>query len=166
MPESPVGDIFKDLSTWDHRRVRKTSEGKIRTRKVSEEKVRTRKISEEKVRARKLSEKKTKKVAPPPVPTLPLRTFVPFVDSVDTQRPQSTEEGLKVGPASLNSTVNSVGRATKAADKVVAKQETIGHENIQNAANKENVLQSKHSVEGMLERYCRAFDYPSSSLIL
>jgi hypothetical protein len=151
--ESPIDDVFKDLSTWDHRRVRKVSEGKIRTRKVSEEKVRTRKISEEKVRARKVSEKKIKKVVPPPVPSLSLRTFSPFVDSVNAQGPQPTEEGLKVEPASLNSTVNSAGRAAKATGKMAVKQEPT-----QNASStKENVLRSKHSVEGMLERYCNPF---------
>jgi hypothetical protein len=151
-PESPIDDVFKDLSTWDHRRVRKVSEGKIRTRKVSEEKVRTRKTSEEKARARKLSEKKTKKVAPPPVPSLSLRTFSPFVDSVNAQGPQPTEEGLKVEPASLNSTVNSVGRAAKATGKMSVKQEPSQN----TSSTKENVLRSKHSVEGMLERYCNS----------
>jgi hypothetical protein len=129
--------------------VRKVSEGKIRTRKVSEEKVRTRKISEEKVRARKLSEKKTKKVAPPPVPSLSLRTFSPFVDSVNAPRSQPTEECLDIEPASLNSTINSLGRAAKATGKVVIKQGQS-----QNVSSKENVLCSKRSVEGMLERCC------------
>jgi len=152
MPESPtVDDVFKDLSTWDHRRVRKVSEGKIRTRKVSEERVRSRKNSEEKGRARKMSEKKTKKVAPPPVPSLSLRTFTPFVDSVNAQPTQITEEGLKLEPASLNSTVNSLGRAkVKVNTKLAAKQEPS--QNTQNTTSKENVLRSKHSVEGMLER--------------
>lgn len=148
-PASPMDDTFKDLSTWDHRRGRKTSESKIRTRKVSEEKVRSRKTSEEKVRARKVSEKRSKKTAPPPVPSLSLRTFSPFVDSVNAQSVQPAEHGVKTEPASLNSTVNTLGRA-KAAGKLTIKPQH--QEPVQNTGSKENVLRSKHSVEGMLER--------------
>lgn len=145
-PGSPMDDVFKDLSTWDHRRGRKTSETKIRTRKVSEEKVRSRKTSEEKVRARKVSEKRSKKSAPPPVPSLSSRTFSPFVDSANAPSTQSTEDGLKAEPASLNSTVNTL-RRTKPSVKLAIKPQ----ESSQNTASKENVLRSKHSVEGMLE---------------
>lgn len=86
---SPVDAVFKDLSMWDHRRVRKVSEK--RTRKVSEEGRRSRKTSttmatQDKERVRKVSEKKKRtnvsgNASNPSSMSGRARGFVPFMDA-------------------------------------------------------------------------------------
>ncbi|KAG8826169.1 hypothetical protein FRC19_009601 [Serendipita sp. 401] len=167
-PASPVDNVFKDISTWDHR-VRKVSDGKGRTRKLSEEKSRTRKVSEEKGRARKVSQEKVrvrkvseKRTGNTPANSNPStasnRAFKPFVDATST-----SEDGVKTSNATstkstLSTTTNSVGRTRSL--KVTSSKGNIQldlqllqklQENQpppREAVTKENVLQA---VEGMLE---------------
>lgn len=168
LPESPTLDvIFKDLSTWDHRRTRKVSEEKGRARKVSEERIRVRKVSETKGRVRKVSEEKgrtrkvsekrpRKKSTPSNAPSLSTRTFTPFIDSVNAQAPvKLSEDGVKLEAAPFSFSMNSIGRsrpAMKAMVKLDTTKTTIQEKSSKEKLSKENVLHTKGSVEGLLER--------------
>lgn len=164
-PESPVVDVvFKDLSTWDHRRGRKASDEKPRSRKVSEEKVRARKVSEEKGRVRKVSEGKgrtrkvsekrtRKKSAPSNAPSLPSRAFTPFVDAASAPLPvKLSEDGAKLESAPLSPKANSLGRS-KTTAKIALKLDTKAKTSMPTVPSKENTLKTKHSNEGLLERF-------------
>jgi hypothetical protein len=169
LPESLTFDaVFKDLSTWDHRRTRKVSEEKGRARKVSEERIRARKISETKGRVRKVSEEKgrtrkvsekrpRKKSTPSNAPSLSTRTFTPFIDSMNAQVPviKLSEDGVKLEAAPLGSSMNSIARskpAMKAVVKLDTTKTTIQEKTSKEKLSKENVLHTKGSVEGLLER--------------